>query len=355
MFEFDDRLEKTMERFEAFFNFDVADRPPVNITLWKSGEYNQPRKTYNDLKEKWMDFEFRIEEQTTRLERTMFMGDAIPIIWPNMGPEIYSAWCGCGYNYGENTTWSEPCIHDWEKDADKGNLDRSHPLLLKTIQYTDMLIEASRGRFIVGLTDFHPGGDHIAALRDPQELCFDMIENVEQVRKKLNRSYPEYFETYNLFYNKLRNAGMPITTWTPIVSETKYYVPSNDFSCMVSKATFDDLFLPGIVEECKFLDRSIYHLDGPGALRHLDSLLEIKELNAVQWVCGAGNEGFERWLPVYRKIQEAGKAAQVILDIKDLDLLFENLEPQGIWLSSISGIDCTDTAEKVLERVGKWK
>ena len=124
---------------------------------------------------------------------------------------------------------------------------------------------------------------------------------------------------------------------------------------MISKETFDDLFLPGIIKECGFLDRSIYHLDGPGALRHLDSLLEIKELNAIQWVCGAGNEGFSRWLPVYKKIQNAGKAAQVILNVNDLDLLFENLEPEGIWLSSISGIEDLDTAEKVIKRVEQWK
>ncbi|HPQ47445.1 MAG TPA: hypothetical protein PLP30_08765 [Clostridia bacterium] len=355
MFEFEDRLEKTLERFEAFFAFDVADMPPVNITLWKNGGYSSSPKTYESLEEKWLDFDYRIEEQKKKNENIIFLEDAMPIAWPNLGPEIYSAWCGCGYNFGESTTWSEPCIHDWETDSEKGRLNEDHPLLKKMIEFTDKLIDASEGKFIVGLTDFHPGGDHIAALRDPQELCIDMIENVEYVRAKLDESYPEYFKTYDMFYDKLRAAGMPITSWTPIVSNSKFYIPSNDFSCMVSKDTFDDLFLPGIIRECSYLDRSIYHLDGPGALRHLDSLLDIRELNAIQWVCGAGNEGFERWLPVYKKIQKAGKAAQVILNINDLDLLFENLEPQGIWLSSISGINDHETADEVVKRIRKWK
>jgi hypothetical protein len=96
MFEFNDRLEKSMERFEAFFNFDVADRPPVNISLWKDSEYNHPQKKYDTLKEKWFDFEFRIEEQSVKIDKTLYLGDSFPILWPNMGPEIYSAWCGCG-------------------------------------------------------------------------------------------------------------------------------------------------------------------------------------------------------------------------------------------------------------------
>jgi len=355
MFTYAENYEKTMERFEAFFHCEIVDRPPVNITLLKDRGYEFPVREYSSYREKWLDIEYRTEEQASRLAAIEFIGDALPIAWPNMGPEIFSAWCGCGYNYGETTTWSDPCIMDWENDCEKGRLDRNHPLLQKTIEYTDLLIEVSQGRFIVGLTDFHPGGDHIAALRDPQELCYDMIENIDYVKEKLTESYPEYFEIYDLFYNKLRNAGMPITSWTPLASNGKYYIPSNDFSCMVSKDTFDDIFLPGIKEECRFLDRSIYHLDGPGALRHLDSLLQIKELHAVQWVCGAGNEGFEKWIPVYKKIQDAGKAAQVIINISELDMVFENLSPEGVWLSGISGIDDRDTALQVIKRIEKWK
>ena len=52
---------------------------------------------------------------------------------------------------------------------------------------------------------------------------------------------------------------------------------------MVSKETFDDLFLPGIRQECRHAEASLYHLDGPNALTHLDSLLEIPELDAIQW------------------------------------------------------------------------
>ncbi|MBN2558811.1 MAG: hypothetical protein JXB33_08675 [Clostridia bacterium] len=355
MFSFKPGYDDTMKRFEAFLEFEIHDRPPVNITLEKPGAPPFKTKAFPEWKDRWLDLEYRTHEQVHRMENTLFLGDSLPIAWPNMGPEIYSAWCGCGYNYGETTTWSDPCIHDWEKDYHKGRLDREHPLLKKTIEYTDMLIEESKGRFIVGFTDFHPGGDHIAALRDPQELCFDMIENVDYVKRKLAESYPEYFEVYDLFYDKLSAAGMPSTTWLPLPYKGKLYVPSNDFSCMISKATFDDIFLQGLIEECRFYDKSIYHLDGPGALQHLDSLLDIKELNAIQWVCGSGNEGFARWLPVYRKIQKGKKGSEIFLDVADLDLLFENLRPEGIWIGGISGVDSVETAEYVLKRVGQWK
>jgi hypothetical protein len=134
------------------------------------------------------------------------------------------------------------------------------------------------------------------------------------------------FEAYNLFYDVLHDAGMPSTSWLKAIDDGKFYIPSNDFSCMISKEMYDDIFLPGIIEECAFYDRSIYHLDGPGALKHLDSLLEIDDLDGIQWVPGEGNGFFEEWIHVYKKIQEKGKCMDIhTLSLNSLPLLFENL------------------------------
>jgi hypothetical protein len=57
----------------------------------------------------------------------------------------------------------------------------------------------------------------------------------------------EHFKVYDLFYDMLRAEGMPIATWTPAIHGGRYYVPSNGFSCMISKEMFREVFLPGIV------------------------------------------------------------------------------------------------------------
>ncbi len=119
---------------------------------------------------------------------------------------------------------------------------------------------------------------------------------------------------------------------------------------------FDDIFLPGIIEECRYFQRSLYHLDGPGALHHLDSLLEIKELDAIQWVPGSGNEGYERWVNVYQKIQKAGKSLQLVsICLDELPIVFETLNPEGVWFSHINGIENKEVAQEVLDTIGKWK
>ena len=122
---------------------------------------------------------------------------------------------------------------------------------------------------------------------------------------------------------------------------------------MVSKEMFDEVFLPGIVEECRHLDASIYHLDGPDALRHLDSLLAIKELNAIQWVYGAGRGIASDWLHVYKRCQQAGKGIQLHIGLDELDCIMSNLRPEGVWMGVAVGDRAQ--AEQVLKRVSAWK
>lgn len=257
--------------------------------------------------------------------------------------------------FGETTAWSRPCIDDWERDAGCAVFCADHPLFIKTLEFTKLLLEYGRGNFIVGLTDFHSGGDHLAALRDPERLALDLIDRPDEVKAKLKSSQQEYFAVYDVFYNMLHKAGMPITSWTALVHDGKFYIPSNDFSCMISREMFEEFFLPGIAEECRFYERSIYHLDGPGALRHLDSILQINELDAVQWVPGAGNEGYARWVWVYQKIQRAGKALELRITLDELPLVFETLEPEGVWFSHIKGISDRYTANEVIKRITAWK
>ena len=348
--------DATYRRHEAFWNRAIIDRPPVSITLPRKDKPAPiPKKSYATLEERWLDVDQRVAEAVAHVASTDYIYDSLPIVWPNLGPEIFSAWCGCGYRYGETTTWTEPAIIDWETDYERTRLDVTHPLFRKMVEFTQKLIEAGRGKFIVGLTDFHPGGDHIAALRDPQVLAMDLLDNPDYVKKALERSSAEYFAAYGVFYNMIRSEGMPATSWVPLVNDGTFYIPSNDFSCMVSTDMFEEFFLPGIAQECKFYEHSIYHLDGQGALRHLDALLSIPELDAVQWVCGAGNEGYARWVNVYQRIQRAGKALQMDCTIKELPMIFETLRPEGVWFHSISGIPDRETADEVVKRITRWK
>jgi hypothetical protein len=113
------------------------------------------------------------------------------------------------------------------------------------------------------------------------------------------------------------------------------------------------VFLPGIAEECRHMEANIYHLDGPDALMHLDALLEIPELNAIQWVYGAGNGRASDWLDIYRRCQDAGKGIQIHLGVDELDVFMENLRPEGVWLG-LAGVQNREHGQQVLAKLQTW-
>lgn len=346
--------EQRLARQDAFWARELIDRPVLVMHMGQPNpDYPWPAaKTYASMRERWMDTERIVETMLAMVMNTAYLGDALPSVNPNLGPEIFSAFMGCELEFSEGTSWAIPNLHDW---ADVGKIAFSTDNLYwrKLNEITDALLEVGKGKFYTGLTDLHPGGDAIAAFRDPLEMNVDMIESLDAVKALLEVVNATYVQVYDHFYDKLTAAGQAITCWPGIVSSKKWYVPSNDFSCMISKAMFDEVFLPGIAAECRHMEANIYHLDGPNALQHLDSLLSIPELNAIQWVYGAGNGRASDWMPVYKKCQAAGKGLQIGLEIDEFDLFMQELRPEGLWLST--GVRDREEAEALLKKVANWR
>ena len=79
---------------------------------------------------------------------------------------------------------------------------------------------------------------------------------------------------------------------------------------MGTEDDFRRFVVPYIREQCQRIPYTLYHLDGVGAIRHLPALLEIEELDAIQWTPGVGQPqgGDPQWYDLYRRILNAGKS-----------------------------------------------
>ena len=347
--------QERLARQDAFWSQAIIDRPVVCIALPKAGPvYARPTKRHASLRDRWMDTEHAVERALATVLNTEYMGDALPSAYPDLGPEVFSAFFGCELEFGEETSWSKPNLQDWA-DVDRIRFDKGNVYWRKILEMTDALLEVGKNKFYTGMTDFHPGGDAIAAFRDPERLNYDMIEAVDRVKSLLEYVTEVYLRVYDFYYERLTSAGQPISTWAGIVSTKKWLVPSNDFSCMVSPRMFEEVFVPSIAAECRHYEASIYHLDGPAALKHLDALLGIEELSAIQWVYGAGNGRASDWLDVYKKCQAAGKGVQVGgLEVDELDLFIEQLHPEGVWIG-LHGVHDREHADALIRGISQWR
>jgi succinate dehydrogenase flavin-adding protein (antitoxin of CptAB toxin-antitoxin module) len=230
--------------------------------------------------------------------------------------------------YGENTSWSIHTLEDWSTYT-PFRIEGKNEYYKKILEITEAAAADGRDKYLVGVTDIHAGADCLVAMRGPETLCIDTIERPDFIK----RGVMDLFEGFKTFYTELADITCRhqegTTNWMGIWHPGRWYVSSCDFICLISEESFEDLIVEELEAELDFLDASIFHLDGPGALRHLDRLLEIKKLKGVQWVYGAGQPTASHWLPVLKKIQAAGKCFQVLATPEEMPVLLENLAPEG--------------------------
>jgi 5-methyltetrahydrofolate--homocysteine methyltransferase len=105
---------------------------------------------------------------------------------------------------------------------------------------------------------------------------------------------------------------------------------------MIGTEMFNEFSRPQLAKASAKLTQSFYHLDGTGQLPHLDSLLQIENLNGVQWVPGDGQPDCSNWPQVYKKINTAGKRIQLLGGFDVLDSVTKQLRTcQGLQLRTI--------------------
>lgn len=343
---------QALKRMEAFWDRGIIDRPTLQVVAPRPTGMIAPTRNHRCLRDRWMDVEYAIDIADYSISSTYYAGEIFPSFVPNLGPELLTAAYGAELEFGNETSWSIPLLTSWDAVPTLA-LDTGNVYVKTILEMTRMALDKGRGKYLTGFTDLHPGGDLAASLRDPQQFCIDLAMEPDRAHALLGQVRTGFFQFYDLQYSLMREAGQDITTsWLPLCTRGRYYIPSNDFSIMVSNSMFREFFLDELVEETEWLDRSIYHLDGPGALRHLDTLLEMDHLDGIQFVYGAGNEPASRWMEVYQRIQKAGKVLHISIDASEIDAFMENLAPEGVMLSMWA--PNPDAADALVTRVSRW-
>jgi hypothetical protein len=342
-----------LNRVDAWWNCAVLDRPVVQVGAHKGTQRAVPAKSFATLDDRWLDAEYVVDCADARLAAMYFAGELLPAFMPNLGPEIAAASVGAPLCFGEDTSWSVPLIEDLQ-NIPHLRVDPDNRYVKALLNITRVALEVGRGKFLVGIMDIHPGADLAAALRDPQQLCLDLADAPDRVHALMDEIRSVFYDLYELQDDMITRAGQRIrTTWLPLYSTGRYYVPSCDFAALISPRAFSDFFLQEIVEEVEWLDHSIFHLDGPDAVRHLDALLAIKKLQAIQFVPGAGAGPASHWIPVYKRIQAGGKAMHVSVAPQDIDAFMQALRPEGVMLST--WVSSVEEADAIVKKIASWK
>ena len=348
-------FDAAMKRIEAWFEGEVLDRVPVRFSAHNAfldTGADQAGYSPEELRARWMVPEYQVSQFLSSIEGRTFHGETFPVYWPNLGPDVYAAFYGAPLHFGEVTSWSTPIVRDWD--------DLDGLAFTPTNEYFNWLDEATRhalercqGRFMVGYTDLHPGLDCAAAWRDPQQLCIDMIDHPEQVARLAERAVADFETIYNHFDALLKAHGQLSVSWMGIPSFGRMHIPSCDFSNLISPAMFKEYGLPILQREVKTMTHNVFHVDGKRVARHLETILSVPEVHAIQWVQGVGDDQpIMQWVPFIKRLQKRGLPVIVDLKKKELDDFMAVMRPDKLFLWIAT--DGEEEELTIIERLEHW-
>ena len=259
-----------------------------------------------DLNQKWFDPQWRAEYLDWYVAHSSLKADILPVANTQLGPGSLAAILGGVFEGGEDTIW----IHPDPDFNDEIVFNPEHPNWILHKELLKACKAKANGHYYVGMPDLMEGLDVLAALKGTDKVLLDTVMQPEVLEQQMQQINDIYFKVFDELYDIIREgdemAFCYFSSWAP----GKMSKLQSDISTMISEDDYRRFVQPFIREQCQKIDYTLYHLDGVGAMHHLPALLEIEELNAIQWTPGVGEPqgGSPKWYDLYKKILAGGKS-----------------------------------------------
>ena len=306
-----ERWEKLAKDWKAFWDGDLP-RPMVVLEVY-------PRDDVESFVG-WTQFIPHYPPATSdeeildlcqhHLERMHWLGDAWPRWWPNFGPGIQAGFLGARVESSEATVWFKPPTPVIVDDLSLA-YSPDNPWLQRAIGLLTQAFARWEDCVCLGQPDLGGNLDVLASFVTTQQLLYDVQDKPEKVLDLSRQLTGLWLRYYDIFDEIIAQTGRGTTDWGPCWYPGRGYMLQSDFSYMISPVMFRRFVLPDLEACCAQMDYGFYHLDGPGEVRHMDALLSLPRLRGVQWQPGAGTPRHPHWLPILKKIRDAGKLCQV--------------------------------------------
>jgi len=348
---FKPNMDEVAMRWNAFYEGEIIDRPIVCVTAPREGFKDVKHVDVCDYYDKVCgDMDATIERVIRSAEATFYGGEAVPGYTPSMGPDEIAVFCGGKLGWSESTegriytNWSKPIVDNWE-DSLPIKLDDANPLWQRLLEFYRRAVDKMAGKMLLVPPDLHTNMDLLSALRGPERLCMDLLDQPEQIDKAMLDARAVFPKVWDA----VREAGRmdELGYCNGVYSMEGAAILQCDFSCMISPEMFRRWVLPALEEEAEIVKHVIYHWDGPGALVHTNDLVSSKGLHTLSYVPGEGHGDHTDYIDMYKKLQKGGKAVQVGGSIDQVKHMHRELRPEKTLYSTYASSQ--SEAEELLE------
>jgi len=313
-------------------------------SAWWAGELPHPMvvmPTYDNVfsrSRREMTREFLLEKPADevldyyqeRLEAAHFYGDSWPKWSPYFGPGIMTGFLGGKVQPipEQHTVWFE-ADSPFPYERLHFSYDPANAWWRRTLDLARGAAERWGDRVNIAHTDIVGVLDILASFRTTRTLLTDLYNYPDEVfrcRRELSEAWVRY---YDELCQVAVQTGRGTSSWAPLWSPGRTYMHQCDFAYMISPRMFERFVLPDLDRCCRQMEHAFYHLDGKGQIPHLDMLLSLKSLQGIQWIPGAGQPPPGEWLPLLKRIRDAGKLCQLFTTANETQKIVRELGGKG--------------------------
>lgn len=328
--------DKTKEKFRNYWNHKNTGRPLMCVIarrpeveqfsdgtpveggyldqICQGKYYNMPEELkWKDMEDKYQNAQQIVDRYRYFCETHAFLGESFPNLNIDFGPGSLAAYLGSDIGFKEDTVWFKKCLDSWD-GVPKLQFDPENKWFKKHLQLAKDCRELAGKDFYVDMPDLMENIDVLASLRGAQDVLMDLLDEPEKVGERIKEVTDCYYDYYNRFYDVIKdeeggNAYTVFQIWGP----GRTVKLQCDFSAMMAPDDFRTYIQPSLKAQSEKADHVLYHLDGPAAIKHMDALMEIDGIDALQWTSGdAGPDGtLPDWDVIYDKAIAAGKSIWV--------------------------------------------
>jgi len=336
-------ISEAKNRLEAWWDHEIIDRPVISYYFPRNEDsiaglidlifFNfKLAKNPDAIDEVITDFEQRVKNLT-------YCGESVPSFIPYYGAGIMAAVFGVIPKFQTGTMWfSRPTSpNNIVALLEDVKLNANNPWYSRLLHVTEYAAQHSQNKYQISMTDLGGILDVLSSFLGPREIILTMKRRPDIIDTCREILLEKTLKVYDDLQNIINKYNDGCNAWMNVWSKKRWYPIQCDFCAMLNPTWFKKFALPDIITQAAHMDYSIYHLDGPNALIHLDDLLSIPELTGIQWVPGDGREpmGHEKWYPIYKKIQAAGKNIVSTVTPSRLSTMYRNFDPKGLYLRTV--------------------
>ncbi|HHY83403.1 MAG TPA: trimethylamine corrinoid protein 2 [Clostridiales bacterium] len=332
-------IDKVRERLYAFWERELIDRACIAVVAPREkgahiSMFHNDRDLTNDpeaLRCYWEDPETILNNAISRMERTFFGGDALPMVFQNYGTSGHCRYFGAKPLYGNDTIWFDPV---WQSLEDVHNSYTEEALKME-LEIAKYLTEHAQGRYFVAMPDNCGTLDAIGHLYGTENVLMDMLTAPEQLKEASRILNEAWIKTSEMFYRISESLnGGGAHAWMHLLAPGRLNHMQCDMSVMFSPHMFEQFVLPELEQQMEWLEYPVYHFDGIEQERHLSMILSLPKLKAIQWTYVAGQPAPSKYLSILKKIQKAGKSLIIMAPPGDIPALLDNLSAKGLYLNT---------------------